>query len=184
MTDIWMGDDGYEYATTQGPRKAWSDQHVPPDDRPGWELDPTRGRPGESWDRFDFYEESYWRRRVDSPPPSNLETVPMPIRDPKAWTVEQLAAAADRYARLHVQPPVEKSQDIYGVVIPDMPTDTRLRGDFNDACRQVKRLMIDDERALIAYAVRLLTAKPVCFLCGSPNDSNGVCTRQGCGNNT
>ncbi|TFB96544.1 MULTISPECIES: hypothetical protein [unclassified Cryobacterium] len=55
----------YETATTTGPRKSW-DRSIddPPDDREGWELDPTKGRPGESWDRFDYHEERYWRRLV------------------------------------------------------------------------------------------------------------------------
>jgi hypothetical protein len=65
MTDIWR-DGPFEYATTTGPRKSWADQHAPPNSDPGWELDPGRGRPGESWDRFDDHEESYWRRRVDA----------------------------------------------------------------------------------------------------------------------
>lgn len=53
----------YEYETTTGPRKAWDDPERPPDGD-GWELDPDRGRPGESWDRFEYHEERYWRREV------------------------------------------------------------------------------------------------------------------------
>ncbi|MFD4740588.1 hypothetical protein ACFWNQ_24970 [Streptomyces virginiae] len=57
----------WEYATTEGPRKAWDDVDVPPCDymgrpEPGWERNVDAGRPGEGWDRFDYTEESYWRR--------------------------------------------------------------------------------------------------------------------------
>ncbi len=51
----------YEYATTTGPRKGWDNMDEPPEGE-GWELDPDLGRPGESWDRFDYHEERYWRR--------------------------------------------------------------------------------------------------------------------------
>lgn len=51
----------YEYATTTGPRKAWDNPDQPPEGE-GWELDPDRGHPGESWERFDYHEERYWRR--------------------------------------------------------------------------------------------------------------------------
>lgn len=62
-------DPEWERATTTGPRKHWGQEamETPPDDRPGWELDPERGRPGESWDRFDYHEEVYWRRPVVKP---------------------------------------------------------------------------------------------------------------------
>jgi len=49
----------YEYATTEGQRKAWDDADEPPEGE-GWERNVDGGRDG--WDRFDFHEESYWRR--------------------------------------------------------------------------------------------------------------------------
>lgn len=56
----------YEYATTTGPRKAWYFADEPPEGD-GWELDYSRGRSGEAWDRFDYHEERYWRRLVTPP---------------------------------------------------------------------------------------------------------------------
>lgn len=57
----------WEYATTEGPRKQWDDINVPPrgDDGepdPTWERNLDAGHPGEGWERFDYTEESYWRR--------------------------------------------------------------------------------------------------------------------------
>lgn len=57
----------YEYRTTEGPRKQWDDADRPPsgDDgepEPGWERNTAAGRGG--WERFDFTEESHWRRRL------------------------------------------------------------------------------------------------------------------------
>lgn len=49
----------YEYATTEGQRKAWDRVDEPPDGE-GWERNTDAGRDG--WDRFDYTEESYWRR--------------------------------------------------------------------------------------------------------------------------
>jgi len=49
----------YEYATTEGQRKAWDDADTPPEGE-GWERNTDAGRNG--WDRFDYTEESYWRR--------------------------------------------------------------------------------------------------------------------------
>lgn len=49
----------YEYRTTEGQRKAWDDADEPPEGE-GWERNTDSGRNG--WDRFDFHEESYWRR--------------------------------------------------------------------------------------------------------------------------
>lgn len=49
----------YEYATTEGQRKAWYDIDVPPEGD-GWERNTAAGRNG--WERFDYTEESYWRR--------------------------------------------------------------------------------------------------------------------------
>jgi len=51
----------WEYATTTGPRKRWDDEMRPPEGD-GWEVDTTRGRDG--WERFDYHEERYWRRRL------------------------------------------------------------------------------------------------------------------------
>lgn len=57
----------YEYRTTEGPRKQWDDTDVPPvdengDPEPGWERNTDAGWDG--WERFDYTEESYWRRRL------------------------------------------------------------------------------------------------------------------------
>lgn len=51
----------YEYATTEGQRKAFYAIDEPPEGD-GWERNVDAGRPGEGWDRFDYHEESYWRR--------------------------------------------------------------------------------------------------------------------------
>lgn len=58
----------FEYATTRGPRKQWDDVDRPPagekaDPDYTWERNVDAGRPGQGWDRFDYTEESYWRRR-------------------------------------------------------------------------------------------------------------------------
>jgi len=58
----------YEYRTTEGPRKQWDGVDDPPhgDDgepEPDWERNIDAGRPGMGWDRFDYTEEAYWRRR-------------------------------------------------------------------------------------------------------------------------
>ncbi|MFG3170547.1 hypothetical protein [Streptomyces sp. NPDC048200] len=63
----------YEYATTTGPRKQWDDSDVPPygdDGEPdtSWESNVDAGQPGTGWERFDYTEESYWRRRKQSTP--------------------------------------------------------------------------------------------------------------------
>ncbi|MFE2710603.1 hypothetical protein ACFXKI_01080 [Streptomyces mirabilis] len=61
----------WEYRTTDGPRKQWDDIDLPPHDdygepEPGWERNVDAGRDG--WERFDYTEESYWRRlRADGP---------------------------------------------------------------------------------------------------------------------
>jgi hypothetical protein len=49
----------YEYTTTEGQRKSWDDADEPPEGE-GWERNVDSGHGG--WDRFDFHEESYWRR--------------------------------------------------------------------------------------------------------------------------
>lgn len=50
---------GWEYATTEGQRKNWDDVDTPPSGD-GWERNTELGRNG--WERFDYTEESYWRR--------------------------------------------------------------------------------------------------------------------------
>lgn len=50
----------YEYQTTEGPRKSWNDADTPPEGD-GWERNQEEGRNG--WERFDYTEESYWRRK-------------------------------------------------------------------------------------------------------------------------
>lgn len=50
---------GWEYETTTGPRKAWGDADTPPAGE-GWVRNVEEGRNG--WERFEYHEESYWRR--------------------------------------------------------------------------------------------------------------------------
>lgn len=55
----------WEYAATEGPRKQWDEASTPPygdDGKPDttWQPNTDRGRDG--WERFDYTEESYWRR--------------------------------------------------------------------------------------------------------------------------
>ena len=57
----------WEYATTTGPRKQWDDPDRPPEGD-GWELDYSRGHPGEAWERFDYHEERYWKRPLPAEP--------------------------------------------------------------------------------------------------------------------
>ncbi|WNN96019.1 hypothetical protein SEA_HIRKO_69 [Arthrobacter phage Hirko] len=64
----------WEYATTEGPRKAWNDADTPPDGD-GWERNTAAGRSG--WDRFDYTEESYWRRLKAPTPPHHCEPADM-----------------------------------------------------------------------------------------------------------
>lgn len=59
----------YEYATTQGPRKRWDHSDEPPEGF-GWERNVDAGRNG--WERFEYHEESYWRR-TKSPAPQQPE---------------------------------------------------------------------------------------------------------------
>jgi hypothetical protein len=49
----------WEYTLTEGPRKAWDYEDVPPPGE-GWVRNVEVGRDG--WNRFDYTEESYWRR--------------------------------------------------------------------------------------------------------------------------
>lgn len=51
----------YEYCTTVGQRKNWNDAETPPEGE-GWERNVDAGRNG--WERFDYTEESYWRRKL------------------------------------------------------------------------------------------------------------------------
>jgi len=63
----------WEYETTEGQRKAWYDGDVPPEGE-GWERNVNRGRDG--WERFEFTEESYWRRlRPGGPRPMSIPRV-------------------------------------------------------------------------------------------------------------
>lgn len=60
-------EDEWEYETTYGGRKQdWPDEVPPPGD--GWERDIDRGRMG--WERFDYHEEAYWKRRKVRPAPA------------------------------------------------------------------------------------------------------------------
>ena len=52
----------YEYETTEGPRKYWEDADEPPEGD-GWEVNVDEGRDG--WERFDYHEEAYWRRKKE-----------------------------------------------------------------------------------------------------------------------
>jgi hypothetical protein len=50
----------YQYRVTEGQRKNWDDSDKPPKGE-GWELNIDAGIDG--WERFDFTEETYWRRK-------------------------------------------------------------------------------------------------------------------------
>jgi hypothetical protein len=50
---------GWEYRTTEGQRKNWNDADTPPPGE-GWERNTDIAG---GWERFDYTEESYWRRR-------------------------------------------------------------------------------------------------------------------------
>lgn len=52
---------GWQYATTEGPRKQWPDAGSPPAGE-GWERNTDAGRDG--WERLDYSERSFWRRPV------------------------------------------------------------------------------------------------------------------------
>jgi len=75
----------YEYRTTEGQRKAWDDADEPPEGE-GWERNTAAGRDG--WERFDFHEESYWRRL--KPEAERKEW--------KQWIPNELRAIAAVYA--------------------------------------------------------------------------------------
>jgi hypothetical protein len=53
-----MTQDEWEYATTSGPRKAFDED--PPEGK-DWERDLSRDING--FERFDYHEEAYWKRR-------------------------------------------------------------------------------------------------------------------------
>jgi hypothetical protein len=65
----------YEYATTQGPRKAWDHIDEPPEGN-GWERNLDAGRNG--WERFDYHEESYWRRLRSEVPQQPVQSEGVP----------------------------------------------------------------------------------------------------------
>lgn len=70
---------GWEYAATEGPRKQWDYSDEPPSDDNGvpdltWRRNIDAGYPGEGWERFDYTEESYWRRpRAEVAEPDPVE---------------------------------------------------------------------------------------------------------------
>jgi len=64
-------EDEYEYATTTGPRKSWYSESEPPEGE-GWERDTEKGRNG--WERFEYHEEAYWRRKKPSSTPASRPT--------------------------------------------------------------------------------------------------------------
>jgi hypothetical protein len=73
----------YEYATTEGQRKAWDYSTEPPRNEDGtvsegWEFNRTEANP-EAWERFDYHEERYWRRRVKPGPHVWVRWVPKHI---------------------------------------------------------------------------------------------------------
>ena len=52
----------FEYAMTDGPRKNFD---ANPPDGDGWECNVEVGHDG--WERFEYHEEAYWRRRKGKP---------------------------------------------------------------------------------------------------------------------
>lgn len=74
----------YEYTTTEGQRKAWDYSTEPPRNEDGtvsdgWEFNSTESNP-EAWERFDYHEERYWRRRVKPGPHIWVRYVPKHIK--------------------------------------------------------------------------------------------------------
>lgn len=51
----------YNYYTTEGQRKSWDEVDTPPGE--SWERNTDMGSNG--WERFDYTEESYWRRKKE-----------------------------------------------------------------------------------------------------------------------
>lgn len=82
----------YEYAVTEGPRKMWDYAGVSPEGD-GWERNIDAGRagtPDAGWDRLDYTEEAYWRRRLpadqirEDRPPLGLRLLAAPYdREPE-----------------------------------------------------------------------------------------------------
>lgn len=158
---------GYEYRTTEGPRKQWDDINEPPhgDDgepEPGWERNVDAGRPGMGWDRFDYTEESYWRR----PKPQVIGVYSSGIREqyeatpakPRASVVEIVATG---------QPPTE---DGGGSLI--VPREVRINGVsvFTPRGTVVK---IDDFRlgeSLVTVHLSLVVRRLVIAADGDLND--------------
>lgn len=86
----------YEYETTTGGRKTWDEADEPPDGPDGkpdhsWERNVEEGRDG--WERFDYTEESYWRRRL--PPEKAAENRSRRERPPREL-LELAAIYADQ----------------------------------------------------------------------------------------
>lgn len=94
---------GWEYATTEGPRKQWDDADQPPynangEPDPTWERNTDAGRDG--WERLDYTEESYWRRRVAGPA-TQVSDAP-PVRE---MTEAEAAVILPRLAQSGVDTP-------------------------------------------------------------------------------
>lgn len=64
-----MNMPGWEYLTTQSARKQGGGD---PPENEGWEpndiIDNGEGFPRRNWERYDFHEDHYWRRRVPASP--------------------------------------------------------------------------------------------------------------------
>lgn len=61
--------DGWEYKTVETGRKSGTTHEEVWPDGDGWEIDITCGRvgtPNAGWERFDYHEELYFRRRVSA----------------------------------------------------------------------------------------------------------------------
>ena len=56
----------FEYQTTECGRKAYVDLGL---EAEGWEQNITDGDPHSSWERFDYTEDHYWRRRKPTAKP-------------------------------------------------------------------------------------------------------------------
>jgi len=84
----------YEYATTEGQRKAWPGVDEPPEGD-GWELNTTSASP-DAFERFDFTEERYWRRVR---PTGSREWSPSPSSTRRAAEIAAKKAVLDDYAR-------------------------------------------------------------------------------------
>ncbi|MER7953876.1 hypothetical protein [Streptomyces sp. NPDC096030] len=96
----------WDYATTQGPRKQWDDADVPPADDNGepdhtWQRNTDAGNGG--WERFDYTEESYWRRPKARTPsdeePLEAEQASLGLRDAVIDLLKTRANIAEAKAR-------------------------------------------------------------------------------------